>query len=252
MSTVEVLSESLEDYVEAIFHLVTEKQVARAKDIARRLGVKSSSVTGALRALASRKLINYAPYEVITLTARGKEVARDIVRRHEVLRDFFLKVLMVEEDEANEAACRVEHSISRGVFQRLVEFVEFVDKCPRGGAKWVRGFGYHCTYERSPDHCERCLMLSLEDVRETKKLTGEGAKETMKLSSLKPGEKGRIVRVNQGGAVHKRIVDMGATPGTVVEVRRIAPLGDPVEVKLRGYNLSLRKEEISEIEVEKV
>lgn len=73
----------------------------------------------------------------------------------------------------------------------------------------------------------------------------------MTLSSLKPGEKARVVKVRRSGAVHKRIADMGITPGTLVEVRRIAPLGDPVEVKLRGYNLSLRKDEISAIEVQR-
>ncbi len=74
----------------------------------------------------------------------------------------------------------------------------------------------------------------------------------MTLGCLKPGQKGRVLKVRRGGAVRKRIVDMGVTPGTVIEIRRVAPLGDPVEVKLRGYNLSLRKEEISEIEVEHV
>ncbi len=251
MSATDVLSGSLEDYIEAIFHLAAEKRVARAKDIALRLGVKSSSVTGALRTLATRKLVNYAPYELITLTAKGKVVARDIVRRHQVLRDFFVRVLLVDEKEADEAACKIEHSIPRRVFQRLVEYVDFVDACPRGGAKWVRGFAYHCAKEKNPEYCEQCLDLILKEVRESKRTTKK-EKRIMTLSSLKPGEKARVVKVRRGGAVHKRIVDMGVTPGTLVEIRRIAPLGDPVEVKLRGYNLSLRKDEISEIEVEQV
>ena len=75
------LSASLEDYLEAIYHIVAEKQAARTKDISQRLKVNNSSVTGALRALAERQLVNYAPYEVITLTASGKKIARDIVRR---------------------------------------------------------------------------------------------------------------------------------------------------------------------------
>ncbi len=74
----------------------------------------------------------------------------------------------------------------------------------------------------------------------------------MTLSCLNPGQKGRVLKVRRGGAVHKRIVDMGVTPGTVIEVRRVAPLGDPIEIKLRGYNLSLRKDEINEIEIEHV
>jgi DtxR family Mn-dependent transcriptional regulator len=63
------LSASLEDYLEAILRIVQEKQVARAKDVGKRLNVGRSSVTGALHALADRKLINYAPYDLRTLRA---------------------------------------------------------------------------------------------------------------------------------------------------------------------------------------
>ncbi len=77
------LSASLEDYLEAIFQIVRDKQAARAKDISERLKVRRSSVTGALHALADRELINYAPYDLITLTDKGKIVAQAVVRRHE-------------------------------------------------------------------------------------------------------------------------------------------------------------------------
>ena len=79
------LSESLEDYLEAIFHIESKKQAARAKDIAQRLNVKNSSVTGALHSLSEKGLINYAPYDLITLTPKGKTVANGVVRRHEAL-----------------------------------------------------------------------------------------------------------------------------------------------------------------------
>jgi len=72
------------------------------------------------------------------------------------------------------------------------------------------------------------------------------------LSELKPKERGTIVKVGGGGPVHRRILDMGVVPGTEVEVVRVAPLGDPVELLIRGYHLSLRKEEAREILVEKV
>ena len=54
---------------------------------------------------------------------------------------------------------------------------------------------------------------------------------------------------NQSGAVKRRLVDMGLTPGTVVKVTKIAPLGDPLEVSLRGYELSLRKEDAGQIQI---
>jgi len=70
------------------------------------------------------------------------------------------------------------------------------------------------------------------------------------LSDLKAGEKGTIVRVEGKGSIHRRLLDMGAVTGTVVEVRGVAPLGDPMEVSLKGYNLSLRKKEAAGIKVE--
>ena len=97
MAGTKSLTASLEDYLEAIFHVAAEKGAARAKDISRRMKVNSSSVTGALRALADRGLVNYAPYDIVTLTAKGTRMAEDVIRRHEVLRDFFVKVLAVAE-----------------------------------------------------------------------------------------------------------------------------------------------------------
>ena len=70
------LSASLEDYIEAIYHIVEEKLVARSKDIATRLHVSRASVTEALRALAKKELINYAPYEAITMTEYGRTVQK--------------------------------------------------------------------------------------------------------------------------------------------------------------------------------
>ncbi|OUQ24522.1 ferrous iron transport protein B [Flavonifractor sp. An135] len=68
------------------------------------------------------------------------------------------------------------------------------------------------------------------------------------LEALKPGERGVILRVgNERGPVKRRLVDMGLTPGTEVMVRKIAPFGDPIEVNLRGYELSLRREDARQI-----
>ena len=71
------------------------------------------------------------------------------------------------------------------------------------------------------------------------------------LQELAPGQSGMILSVgNQSGAVKRRLVDMGLTPGTTVKVTKVAPLGDPIELRVRGYSLSLRKEDARNIEVE--
>lgn len=70
------------------------------------------------------------------------------------------------------------------------------------------------------------------------------------LKSVKPGQTVKVVRLGGEGALRRRIMDMGITKGTEVFVRKVAPLGDPMEVTVRGYELSLRKADTEMIEVE--
>lgn len=243
----ENLSASLEDYLKAIATISAEKRAARPKDISQRLDVNMSSVTGALRALADRGLVNYAPYEIVTLTDKGQEVAREVVRKHEGIRDFLVKVLAVNNEAAEKAACDMEHAISPEVLDRVIRFLDYLEVCPRAGSSWAEEFGFYCEHPDEEDDCERCLTVSLMDYRARK---DRAATETMFLNELKPGAKGKIVRVNGNGETSRRIVDMGMTPGTVVEVERIAPFGDPMEIKVKGYHLSLRMVEAGKIAVE--
>ncbi len=69
------------------------------------------------------------------------------------------------------------------------------------------------------------------------------------LRDLRPGQKGKVNHVKGKGAIFKRLLDMGITPGSLIEMMREAPLGDPIEIKLRGYYLMLRKKEAAQIVV---
>lgn len=132
MPNEEKISASLEDYLEAIYEIIEEKQAVRAKDIALRLDVAASSVTIALRGLAKRDLINHVPYDVITLTPLGKKLAKEVVRKHGILKDFFVKVLAVEEKTADECACKMEHVVPDEVLKRFVEFIKYEESCNQG------------------------------------------------------------------------------------------------------------------------
>ena len=70
------------------------------------------------------------------------------------------------------------------------------------------------------------------------------------LRETKVGDTVKVVKVHGQGAVRRRIMDMGVTKGVEVYVRKVAPLGDPVEVTIRGYELSLRKAEAEHVEIE--
>jgi DtxR family Mn-dependent transcriptional regulator len=162
LQTQESLSASLEDYLEAIFHIEDQKHASRAKDIADRLQVSNASVTGALRQLAEKELINYAPYDIITLTSKGRDVAQDVVHRHETLRDFFVKILAVDEAEAEIAACKMEHGMSPAILDRITRFITFLEACPRGGFKWLKEYEAFCKHGQERIYCETCLRQHIE------------------------------------------------------------------------------------------
>ena len=71
----------------------------------------------------------------------------------------------------------------------------------------------------------------------------------MTLKELKPGQSGTITSIGEKGPVRRRLMEMGVTSGIEIKVVKVAPLGDPIEVCIRGYELSLRKEEANHIEV---
>jgi Fe2+ transport system protein FeoA len=73
-----------------------------------------------------------------------------------------------------------------------------------------------------------------------------------KLSELLCGQKGRVLKIGGAGKLRRRMLDMGITVGTEITLRRVAPLGDPIEIKLRGYDLTLRKTEAELVVLEEI
>ncbi len=242
------LSASLEDYVEAIYHVMTRKGAARAKDIAERLGVNGSSVTGALRSLGERGLVNYTPYDIITLTDKGIRVAKDVVRRHEALHDFFVKVLALEEADAEATACKVEHSISAEVLGRFIQLMDFMEVCPRIDVRWSPGGGYYCQDGPEAGGCEHCVERCLEGVRLQRKAAG--AATGLCLSDLKPGQKARLIEFAPGQELPRWVTRFDVRPGAVVEVERVDPPGDVIEAKVMGHHLTIDERDAAEVMVE--
>lgn len=122
----EKLSFSLEDYIEEIYNQVLKNGQAKVTAIADALGVRKASVTGALNVLSEKKLINYAPYSPITLTAQGEKIAKEVLKKHENLAEFFVEVLNISRDEALEIACKMEHIVSDKLFDNMVKLTVYV------------------------------------------------------------------------------------------------------------------------------
>ncbi|MBC8456898.1 MAG: DtxR family transcriptional regulator [Deltaproteobacteria bacterium] len=247
------LSASMEDYLEAIANIQQNKRVVRVRDIAKYLKVKMPSVSGALKGLVKKNLVSHESYEYVELTGQGQQLAEEVAHKHEVLRRFLSEILGLDTKTAETDACQMEHAVGDKTLERLVKFIEFVDACPKDGPGCLKqfrravetgDFNIVCPFEGDAEiHSDDdAQTVKLE---EDKKIVNE-----QPLNQLKPGMKGTITKVLGRGHIHRRILDMGVGRGAIVEVDKIAPLGDPIDIKVRGYHLSLRKEEAANIFVE--
>ncbi len=147
------LTPAMEDYLEAIFNLGKEKKVVRVKNIAKRLDVKMPTVTSMLKTLSNRGLIDYEKYEYLELTKKGVDVGREIHRRHHILRGFLTDILNVDLKKADKEACKMEHAVSASTLDRFIEFMEFIQFCPRVGLDWLQYFNEYRLHGQEPDKC---------------------------------------------------------------------------------------------------
>jgi DtxR family transcriptional regulator, Mn-dependent transcriptional regulator len=155
------LTSVMEDYLEAIYELEDEKRFVRVKDIAQRMDVKMPTVTSMLKTLRDRGLVNYEKYEYVELTKSGVGVGKEMHRRHGILRDFLSKVLKIDMATADEDACKMEHALSPATLDSLIDFMAFINECPRAGNKWLQHFEEYRQEGLRPDICkERSVDFS--------------------------------------------------------------------------------------------
>jgi len=117
------MTQSLEDYLEAIYVLIADGDVAQVRDVARLLSVKMPSVVKAIRELKKLGLVTQEPYANIELTAKGSRLARHVLNRHTLLRSFLMK-LGVCRRIADRDACLMEHILSAETLDRIRTYTE--------------------------------------------------------------------------------------------------------------------------------
>jgi DtxR family Mn-dependent transcriptional regulator len=165
--------------------------------------------------------------------------------------DFFTKVLCIDQAEASDAACKMEHAVSRTILDRLIRFVEFLEICPRGGESLIQGFNNHCRQEGSSITCSDSLARCLADMQQRQKDIEGDLLDTVPLTDLQDHQRGKILKIRGKGGISKQLAEMEITPGGIVEViQRNAETG-ALAIKVRGYRLSLSTEEAAKILVER-
>jgi DtxR family Mn-dependent transcriptional regulator len=217
-----LISHSVQEYLEAIYYFNEKRELAKNADLAKRLNVSPPSVTQMIKRLADEGLVKHQPYKGTALTGAGVAHAQKVVRKHRLLERFFHDILGMAKEKVHNEACRMEHSLSDEAAIALCRTLDNPATCP-DDLKTLPA----CTLDVAD--CEECLTESPE--ASTFLLT--------ELSNLKPGERGKVAFIRAGTTAYQRLLDMGLTKGTVVEVINAAPFHGPLEVSLRGAILAL-------------
>ena len=150
-----VLTQSKEDYLEAILVISLEKKWVRVSDLADYLGVKMSSVAAGIRFLAENGLVNHEKYGYIELTREGVRVAKQVYARHKTLYKFLHDFLGLSEPVAWRDACRMEHVLDAKTMKRLLKFLEFIETSPEGEPFWLSNFHSFLKTGKRPEPCLR-------------------------------------------------------------------------------------------------
>ncbi len=234
------MSVSTEEYLEALYNLTQDGKTATTSAISKRLNIAPPSVTEMLRKLAEIGYVDYSPYQGVTLTARGFEMAQKMTRKHRLLERFLHDVLKIGNDKVHKEACQMEHALSDETERAMCQTLQAPAKCP-DDAKVIP------PCDLSFSTCDECRKWGAHD------LDGVGKRKAnvVAMSALKESQEGTVAFIRGDNKVLRRLLDLGLTPGTKVSVTRVAPLNGPVEIAVRGSKLALGEEVAANVFVEK-
>ena len=215
-------SESLDEYLEAIYSFNEKGKLAKNQELSEKLKVSPPSVTQMVKRLADEGLVEYKPYKGAVLTGKGMALAQKVVRKHRLLERFLHDTLGIPQEKIHNEACKMEHGMSDETMAALCSALDNPATCPDNQPIPP------CSLD--VENCDQCSVA---------RANIEQAPLTTQLSSLKPGESARVAFIRGGRNMTQRIIDMGLTPGTKIKMLHAAPFRGPVEVEVRGTSLAL-------------
>lgn len=151
------ISISDEDYLLTIYKLEKSNRVARSKDIVQMQKVAKSTVTAALKQLSEKNMINYQPYEPITLTPSGVEKAQRLFLRKKAIEDFFINIIQLSKIEAEKVADSIEHFMEPLVLRKFVCFMTFFKKREHQKDSLIKEYKKYVNSSQHKLDCTDCL-----------------------------------------------------------------------------------------------
>lgn len=201
----EYLTDSIQDYLKAIYELTMDGQPASTTALAARLSIAPASVTGMMQKLATSKtpLIRYRKHQGVTLTAAGKRAALEVIRHHRLIEAWLVQTLGYTWDEVHVEAEKLEHVISEDFEARIAAAMGYPLRDPHG----------------EPIPTAELVMP---------------ADESVALTSLKAGQVAFIRRVHaQDAGVLRHLEELGLIPGTQVKVLEVSPYDQVMHLRVK-------------------
>lgn len=214
--------EQVEEYLEAIYDIAGLEGKAKTTEIAKKLHNAPASVTEVLQRMDRDGLVKYEPYQGASLTKKGENIVTRIKRKHRLLEVFLDKVLHLPKEQVHDQACKMEHVITDETEQALCKTLGVPTECPHGSPIPP------CNID--VDNCNECLSKDISDIEKRKQ-------KIVSITTLKPGQKGKVEFIRGGRNVVQRLCDLGLTNGTSISLIREAPLKGPIEVCVRGCKI---------------
>jgi DtxR family transcriptional regulator, Mn-dependent transcriptional regulator len=216
----QIFSKSDRDALKAIYRLSKDSGEALTGALADALGVSPGTVTGALKRLAERRLVDYTPYKGVALTADGRRAALGAIRRHRIVERFLADMLGYAWNEADRLAGAFEHDLPQEVEDRLFIALDRPDTCPHGFP-----------------------IPALEDT---------DLPEMPPLYALEPGDRAVVaVPGSTDPAVVRFLEELGLRPGVEVEVREKHPFDGPLVLRVEGNDRTIGEKVANQIYVRK-
>jgi DtxR family Mn-dependent transcriptional regulator len=235
MNNSNAITATMQDYLKVMLALSESVHEIRVTDIAAKLDIAKATVAQEINHLKKHGLVTQEKYSAVELTAIGKEVAKEVRWKHVQLRQFLIDVLGVNPKIAESDACLMEHVVSSHTMNRLITYLEAHSNMA-GSEKTGTNQNKSIAGLHKSDNKEDENTLAIKTVKT--------------LNELKIGEKGKVLRVSSDKGIRSHVLEMGITPGSEIQMKGCAPMGDPVEVNIKGYHLTLRKTEAAQIFVE--
>jgi len=229
--------EHIEEYLESIYDIAGQQGTAKTTEIANRLKNAPPSVTEVLHRMKERGLVHYTPHKGVSLTMKGYKAALRMKRKHRLLEVFLYKMLHLPDEKIHDQACKMEHALTDETEIALCKTLKGPTECPHGSPIPPCNLNVN--------NCQECIS-------EQNLICEKREGDIIAITSLKHGEKAKIVFVRGGGGVIQRLCDLGLTNGTIVHITRAAPLNGPLEICIRGCKLVIGRGIAEKIFVQKM